>query len=109
MHHIGLLPLVAPQVTDPRFITRLITGSLTAQALMYACTQCTLYLIFLWFGLQVLFIILDTMKQVATGGGCEWIVSLLDSDHTVMANEGLIATSLLIALNSGKLISCCVC
>ena len=43
------------------------------------------------------------MKQVATGGGCKWIVALLDSDHNVMINEGLIATSLLIALNSGKL------
>ena len=43
------------------------------------------------------------MKQVATGGGCKWIVTLLDSDHNVMVNEGLIATSLLIALNSGKL------
>ncbi|XP_065892600.1 rap1 GTPase-GDP dissociation stimulator 1-like isoform X2 [Dysidea avara] len=42
----------------------------------------------------------DVMKQVATGGGCKWIVTLLDSDHNVMVNEGLIATSLLIALNS---------
>jgi len=41
------------------------------------------------------------MKQVAAGGGSKWIVSLLESDHHVMINEGLIATSLLIALNSG--------
>ena len=42
------------------------------------------------------------MKQVAAHGGCKWIVSLLESDHNVMINEGLIAVSLLIALNSGN-------
>ena len=43
------------------------------------------------------------MKQVAARGGGKWIVSLLESDHNVMINEGLIATSLLIALNSGNI------
>ena len=42
------------------------------------------------------------MKLVATNGGCKWIVSLLESDHNIMINEGLIATSLLAALNSGN-------
>ena len=48
------------------------------------------------------------MKQVASRGGCKWIVSLLESDHNVMINEGLIATSLLIALNSGNINVTCV-
>lgn len=42
------------------------------------------------------------MKQVASHGGGKWIVSLLESDHNVMINEGLIATSMLVALNSGN-------
>ncbi len=42
------------------------------------------------------------MRCVVSEGGVPWVCGLLDSEHTVMTNEGLIALNLLATLNNGE-------
>ncbi len=44
----------------------------------------------------------DVMCDVVRGGGVRWVVELLDSTHTVMTNEGLLALNLLAGLGNGE-------
>ncbi|XP_064392703.1 rap1 GTPase-GDP dissociation stimulator 1-like [Halichondria panicea] len=45
----------------------------------------------------------DVMRCVVSEGGVPWVCGLLDSEHTVMTNEGLIALNLLATLNNDAL------
>ncbi len=47
----------------------------------------------------------DVMHSVVSGGGVPWVCGLLDSEHTVMTNEGLVALNLLETLNNGEYLS----
>lgn len=47
------------------------------------------------------FITVELMSEVATQGGMKWISSLLESEHVLMVNDGLLALSLLAAIKNG--------
>lgn len=42
------------------------------------------------------------MTKIATDGGIKWICVLLESEHVLMINDGLIALCLLAATKNGK-------
>lgn len=43
----------------------------------------------------------DVMHRVVGEGGTRWIVSLLELEHDLLRNEGLVALNLLAALHQG--------
>ncbi len=44
----------------------------------------------------------DVMCDVVKDGGVHWVLQLLDSTHTIMTNEGLLALNLLAGLSNGE-------
>lgn len=46
------------------------------------------------------------MIKISTEGGIKWICALLESEHIVMVNDGLLALTLLAALRNGIVALC---
>ena len=46
----------------------------------------------------------ELMRKVATEEGIKWICTLLESEHALMVNDGLLALSLLATLRNGIII-----
>lgn len=48
----------------------------------------------------------ELMIKISTEGGIKWICALLESEHILMVNDGLLALTLLAALRNGIIALC---
>jgi hypothetical protein len=50
------------------------------------------------------YLTVELMIKISTEDGIKWICALLDSEHVLMVNDGLLALTLLAALRNGTCI-----
>lgn len=50
------------------------------------------------------YLAVEMMIKISTEDGIKWICALLDSEHVLMVNDGLLALTLLAALRNGTCI-----